>query len=85
MCADFHTISGKQENYFNKLLNLHAADEFRESEIHVSKPLCPGISFNETETATEKSPGINLIAAELLQAGGRALHFETHKHILYSE
>jgi hypothetical protein len=46
----------------------------------------PAPSAFEVEMATEilkrhKSPGIDLITAELIKAGGRTFHSETHKLI----
>jgi hypothetical protein len=58
---------------FSELLNIHAADECREPEIHSSKLLVPEPTFNALEITIEKlkhckSPGPDLIPSELLIA-----------------
>lgn len=42
------------KNYISKLVNIHAADEVREPDIHTAKLLVPGPSFNEDGIAIAK-------------------------------
>jgi hypothetical protein len=55
-------------------------------EIHTTEPLVPEPSSSDVEIAVEKlkrykSPGIDQIPAELIQAGGNTLRSEIHKLI----
>jgi hypothetical protein len=58
---------------------VHGVNDVRQTEIHTA-------SFSEVEIAIEKlkrykSPGIDEIPAELIQAGGNTLRSEIHKLI----
>ena len=73
-------------NYFSQLLNVHAAKEIRQEEIHTAEPIVPEPSAFEVELAIEKlkshkSPDIDQIPAELIKAGGRTIHSKIHKLI----
>jgi hypothetical protein len=68
-------------------LNVHGAGGVRQTEMHTAEPFVPGPSASEAEVAigkTEryKSPGVDLIPAELFQAGGETLRSEIHKLIM---
>ena len=59
-------------------------NDVRQTEIHTAEPLVPEPSAFEVEMAIEKlksykSPGIDQIPAELIQAGGRKICSEIHK------
>jgi hypothetical protein len=74
------------KNYFRQLLNIHGVNDVRQTEIHTTEPLVPEPSYVEVEIAIEKfkrykSPGIDQIPAELIQAGGNTLRSEIHKLI----
>jgi hypothetical protein len=74
------------ENYFCQLLNVREVNDVRQTEIHTTEPLVPEPSSSEVEIAIEKlkrykSPGIDQIPAELIQAGGNILRSEIHKLI----
>jgi hypothetical protein len=65
-----HSILNRWKNYFCQLLNVHGVNDVRQTEIHTAEP-----SSSEVETAIEKlkrykSPDIDQIPAELIQAGG---------------
>jgi hypothetical protein len=65
-------------------LNVHGVNDVRQAEIHTAEPLVPEPSASEIEMAIEKlkrhkSPGINQIPAELINAGGRTIRSEIHK------
>jgi hypothetical protein len=67
-------------------LNVHGVKDVRQTEIHTAEPLVHKPSDSEVEMAIEKlkrhkSPGIDQIPAELIKAGGRAIHSEIHKLI----
>jgi hypothetical protein len=56
-------------------LNVHGVKDVRQTEIHTAETLVPEPSSFEVEIAIEKlkrykSPGIDQIQAELIQAGG---------------
>jgi hypothetical protein len=86
LLADFHSILNRWKNYLFQLLNVHGVNDVRQTEIHTPEPLVPEPSSSEVENAIEKfkgykSPGIDQIPAELIQAGGNTLCSEIHKCI----
>ena len=86
MVSDPYSIGSMWMNYFSQLLNVHAVNDIRHTEIHTAEPLVPEPSVFEVELAIEKlkshqSPGIDQIPAELIKAGGRTIHSEIHKLI----
>jgi hypothetical protein len=86
LLADFHSILNRWKNYFCQILNVHGVNDVRQTEIHTAEPLVPEPSSPEVEIAIEKlkmykSPGIDQIPAELIQAGGNTLRSEIHKLI----
>jgi len=55
-------------NHFSQLLNVHAVNDVRQTEIYTAEPLVPEPSAFEVEMATEKlkghkSPGMEQIPA----------------------
>jgi hypothetical protein len=67
-------------------LNVHGVNDVRQTVIHTAEPLVPDPSSFEVEIAIEnmkryKSPVIDQIPSELIQAGGNALCSEVHKFI----
>jgi hypothetical protein len=90
LLADSHSILNRWKNYFCQLLNVHGVNDVRQTKIHTAEPLVPEPSFSEVEIAIEmleryKSPGIDQIPAELIQAGGNTLCSEIHKLIWNKE
>jgi hypothetical protein len=84
--ANPHNILGRWKNYFCQLLNVHGEGGVRQTEIHTAEPFVPEHSASEAEVATGKlkrykSPGVDKIPAELIQAGGETLRLEIHKLI----
>jgi hypothetical protein len=80
LLADSHSILNRWKNYFCQLLNVHGVKEVRQTKIHTAEPLVPEPSFSDVEVAIEKlkrykSPGIDQILAELIQAGGGTITF----------
>jgi hypothetical protein len=74
------------KNYFCELLNIQGADGVRQTEMHTTKPFLPQPSASEVEVAIwklkrYKSPGVDQIPAQLIQAGWETLHSEVHKLI----
>jgi sorting nexin-29 len=74
------------KNYFCQLLNVHGVNDVRQTEINTAEPLVPEPSSFEVDIAIEKlkrykSPGIDQMPAELIQARGNTLHSENHKLI----
>jgi hypothetical protein len=73
--ADSHNILNRWKNYFSHILNVHRVSDGRQREIHTAKPLVPGPSPFEVETAIAKlkkykPPGTDRILVALIQAGG---------------
>jgi hypothetical protein len=63
------------KNYFCQLLNVQGAGGVRQTEIHTAEPLVPEPSASEVEVAVRKferykSPGVDQILVELIQALG---------------
>jgi hypothetical protein len=63
------------KNYFCQLLNVQGAGGVRQTEIHTAEPLVPEPSASEVEVAVRKlkrykSPGVDQIPVELIQACG---------------
>jgi hypothetical protein len=86
LLADPHRILNRWKNYFCQLLNVHGAGGVRQTEIHTAEPFVPEPSASEVEVATGKlksykSPGVDQIPAELIQAGGETWRSEIHKLI----
>jgi hypothetical protein len=84
LLADPHKILNRWENYFYELLNVHGAGGIRQTEIHTAEPFVPEPSASDVEVAIGKlkrfkSPGVDQIPAELIQAGGGTLRSEIHK------
>jgi hypothetical protein len=75
LLADSQSILNRCKNYFCQLLNVHGVSNVRQTEIHTAEPLVPYPSSFVVEIAIGKlkrykSPGIDQILAELIQAGG---------------
>ena len=74
LVADPDSIMVRWRNYFSQLLNVHEVKEVRQAEIHTVEPLAPEPSVLEFELAIQrlkshKSPGIDQIPEELINAG----------------
>jgi hypothetical protein len=74
------------KNYSCRQKNVHGFNDVRQTEIHTAEALVTEPSYFEPEITIEKmriykSPGIGQIPAELIQAGGNALHSEIYKLI----
>jgi hypothetical protein len=75
LLVDPHRILNRWKNYFCLLLNVQGAGGVRQTERHRYEPLVPEPSASEVEVAVGKlkrfkSPGVDQIPAELIQAGG---------------
>jgi hypothetical protein len=86
LLVDPHKILNRWKNYFCQLLNVHRTGDFRQTEMHTAEPFVPQSSASESEVPIEKlkrykSPDIDQIPAELIQAGGETLRSEFHKLI----
>jgi hypothetical protein len=86
LLADPHKILSKWKNYFCQLSNVLGAGGVRQTEIHTAEPFVPEPSASEVEVAIGKlkrykSPGVDQIPAELIQAGGETLRSEIRKLI----
>jgi hypothetical protein len=84
--ADFHSILNRWKNCFCQLLNVHGVNDVRQTEIHTAEPLVHEPGPSEVDIIIKKlksfkSPGIDQIPAELIQAEGNTLRSEIHKLI----
>jgi hypothetical protein len=87
LLANPHKILNRWKTYFCQLLNVHGMGDVRHAEMHIAETFVPEPSASEVEVATGKlkrykSPGVDQIPAELIQAGGETLHSEIHKLIM---
>jgi hypothetical protein len=69
-------------------LNIHEAGGVGQTEMYTTEPFLPRPIASETEVAIGnlercKSPGIDQIPSELIQAGGETLRSEIHVRIKY--
>jgi len=85
--ADSLSILARWRNYFSQILNVHGINYVKQTEIHTAEPLVPEPSASEVELAIEKltshkSPGIDQIPAELIEAGGKKIRCVIHKLII---
>ena len=77
LVADSHSILGTRRNHFSQLLNVHGANDVRQTEIHTLKPLMPEpIEMAIEKLKRHKSRGIDQIPAKLIKAGGRTIRSE---------
>jgi hypothetical protein len=86
LLADPHKILNRWKNYIRQLLKVHGAGGVRQTEMHTAEPLVPQPNTSEVEAAIgklkrHKSPVVDQIPAELIQAGGETLRSEIHKLI----
>jgi hypothetical protein len=86
LLADPHDIFNRWQNYFCQLLNVHGAGGVTQTEMHTVEPFEPQSSASEAEVAignlkSYKSPGVDLIPAELIQAGRETLRSEIYNLI----
>jgi hypothetical protein len=86
LVADSYSILARWRDNFFQLLNVHGVNDVRRTEIRTAEPLVPEPSDSEVDMAIEKlkrhkSPGIDQIPAELIQAGRRTFPSEIHKLI----
>jgi hypothetical protein len=68
------------------MLNVNGVNDVRQREIHteelvVSEPSATGVQLAIEKLKSYKSPGIDQIPAELINAGGRTIHGEIHELI----
>jgi hypothetical protein len=86
LLEDPHKILNRWKNYFCQLLNVHGVSGVRQTKMNTTESFVPEPSASEVEVVIGKlkrykSPGVDQIPAELIQAGGETLHSEIHKLI----
>jgi hypothetical protein len=86
LLADPHKSLNRWKNYFCQLLNVRGAGGVRQTEMHTAEPSVPKPSDSEAEVATGKlkrykSPVVDQIPGELMQAGGETLYSKILKPI----
>jgi hypothetical protein len=84
--VDPHRILNRWKNCFCQLLNVQGAAGVRQPEMPTAEPFVPEPSVSEIEVASGKlkrykSPGVDQIPAEIIQAGGETVRSEIHKLI----
>jgi hypothetical protein len=84
--SDPHKNLNRWKNYFCELLNVHGTGAVRQTEMHTAERFVPESNASEVQVAIGKlkrykSPGVDQIPAELIQAGGETLRSEIHKLI----
>jgi len=75
-------------SHFSQLLIIQGDNDVGQTEIHSAEQPVPEPSALEFELAIEKlkshiSPVIDQIPAELIKAGGRTIHYEIHKFVIF--
>jgi hypothetical protein len=88
LLAYFRSILNTWKNYFCPLLSAHGVNDVRQAEMQTAEPLIPEPSQFEAQITIEKfkskkSPDIDQIPAELIQADCNTLIYEIHK-LIYS-
>jgi hypothetical protein len=86
LLGELHKILNRWKNYFCQLLNVHRAGDVRQTEMHTAEPFVAEPRASEVEVAVGKlksckSPGVDQIPAELIQAGGETWCLDVHKLI----
>jgi hypothetical protein len=74
LLADSYNISKRLKKYFCQFLSVHSVNGIKHTEMHTAESLVFVLCYFEVETGIEelkrpKSPGIDQIPAELIQAG----------------
>jgi len=57
LIANSCSILGRWRNYFSQLLNVHGANDVKQTEIHTAEPLVPESSAFDVELAIENLKG----------------------------
>ena len=75
LVTDCQIILARWRNHISQLLNVHGVNDVRHTQIHKAESLMPEPSAFEVESAIEelksnKSPGIDQIAAEVIKVRG---------------
>jgi hypothetical protein len=86
LLVDPHKILNRWKNYFCQLFNVHGAGGVRQTEVHTAEPFVPEPSASAVEIAIGKlkrykSPCVDQIPAELIQAEGETVRSKIHKLI----
>jgi len=81
LVTDSQSILARWRSYFSQLLNVHAVNDNRHTEIHTAEPIVPEQSALEFEFSIYKlkshePPGTDQIPSELMKAGGRTICYE---------
>jgi hypothetical protein len=74
LVTDCNSILARWRDHFSQLLNVFGVNDVRKTEIHTAETLMPEPSVFDVELAIEKlkrhkSPGVDQIPAELINAG----------------
>ena len=76
-----YSIVARWRNYFSQLLNVHGVNDDRQTEIHKARTSAFDVEMHIEKLKSHKSPGIDQIPTELIQAGVRKKRSKIHKLI----
>jgi len=84
LLAHSRSILNRWKGYFCQLLNVHGVNDIRQRKMQIAEPLVPENSSLEVDIAIEKllrykSPGVDQIPAQLIQAGKKTLSSQIQK------
>ena len=87
LVADCYSIVARWRDYFSQLLNVHGVNDIKHTVIQTAESLVPEQNAFEFELAIEKlrspkTPGIDQIRADLIEAGVRKICHEIRKLIV---
>jgi hypothetical protein len=85
--ADSHSILARCRNRFSQPLNIHGLNDVRQTELLAAETPVPDKSDFEVVLGLEKlkghrSPGIDQIPPEFIEAGGSTIRCVVHKFII---
>jgi hypothetical protein len=80
LVIDTHSILVRWRKHFSQLLNIHAVNDARQTEIHTAETKLPQPSALLVDLVTEElkgpiSPGTDQIPAELIKEGGIKIRY----------
>jgi len=87
LVVDSHSILVRWRNHFSQLFNIHGVNDVRQTELHTAEPLVLEPSAVDFDLVIQNLKvtnhrRIDQIQAELIKAGGRAIHYDIHKRMI---
>jgi hypothetical protein len=81
LVTESHSIVVRRRDHFSQLLNVHRVNDVRRTKLRTTEPLVSWRLRWLLKAETTHSPGTDQIPQEVIKAGARAIHYETHKLI----